>query len=289
MMEFRPLSDLLCRVGESPVWDERRNALFICDIRGPSLHLVDLEGTIRQTWSFNAPVGSMGLADSGRVVIALGRDVVVFDPDNGSMNLLARPPEPETNRLNDGKVGPDGCFYVGGMDTSPRKEPVASLYRVSADGSVERLLQGLQISNGLAWSHDGKRMYHSDTRGPWIDCYSFDPEQGSISERRRFADLNEVTGKPDGGACDQAGDYWCAGVTAGALNQFSQDGDLLASHALPLRAPTMPCFCGPGLHLMAITSISDGLPNLQPNGLDGRVLIGPAPAAGVPVTRMRGV
>jgi sugar lactone lactonase YvrE len=289
MINFEPLADLICRLGESPVWDERRNAVFICDILGQDLYLISLDGALHQKWSFNEPVASLGLAESGRVVMALGRNIILFDPETGHTNLLARTPEPDTNRLNDGKVGPDGRFYVGSMDTRLQRDPIGSLYRISADGSVEQLIGGLQISNGLAWSHDGKRLYHSDSRGPWIDCYSFDPVQGTLSNRYRFADLNDATGKPDGGACDREDHYWCAGVTAGVLNRFSSNGVLVANYELPVRAPTMPCFCGNGLELLVITSLNEGLQSSPKAKLDGRVLIGRAPVAGVPVMRMRGV
>ena len=59
-------------------------------------------------------------------------------------------------------------------------------------------IEGL-VSNGLAFSPDGRTMFHSDSRGPWIDCWDFDPETGAISGRRRFADLDDATGRPDGG------------------------------------------------------------------------------------------
>ena len=143
MMSFRPLGTLRLRVGESPVWDERRDALFACDVLGQSVVLVGLDGDIRGTWSFDQTVGSLGLTESGRLVVALGRDVVLFDPDSGVLAPLARLPEPDTNRLNDGKVGPNGCFYVGSMDDRPDKKPVGALYKVSADGCTERVADGI--------------------------------------------------------------------------------------------------------------------------------------------------
>ena len=286
-LDFRVLAPLGCRVGESPVWDARRDALFLCDVLAPAIHRVGLDGALRGTWRFDRPVGSLGLTESGRLVVALGRDVVVLDPETGALSALASLPEPGTSRLNDGKVGPDGRFYVGSMDDRPVKEPVGALYRVSADGGAERVASGFKVSNGLAWSSDGRRLYHSDSRGPWIDAHDVDPATGRLSGRRRLVDLDDATGRPDGGACDAEGGYWSAGVSAGVLNRFDAEGALVARHPLPVRAPTMPCFCGPGLGLLALTSLSEGLP--PGDGLDGHLLIAEAPVAGVPVTRMEGL
>lgn len=286
-MEFRVLAPLGSRVGESPVWDDRRGALFVCDILAPAIHLVTLDGAVQATWRFDRPAGSIGLTESGRLIVALGRDLAVFDPDTGSLAPLASVPEPESNRLNDGKVGPDGCFYVGSMDDRPEKEPVGALYRVSAHGVVERLASGFRVSNGLAWSPDGRRLYHSDSRGSFIDALDFDPATGGLGERRRFADLDDVSGRPDGAACDAAGGYWSAGVFAGVLNHFAPDGTLAARYPVPVRAPTMPCFCGPDLRLLALTSLSEGLPAGGEH--DGHLLIAEAQVAGTPVSRMVGL
>jgi len=286
MMAFRQLAALGSRVGESPLWDERRGVLFVCDILGPSIHQVALDGSIEREWTFDRTVGSLGLAESGRLVVALGRDIVVFDPETGGIAPLATTPEPETSRLNDGKVGPDGCFYVGSMDDRIEKQPVGALYRVHGSGAIEAVAAGVTVSNGLAWSPDGRRLYYSDSRGPTIDTFAFDPDNGALSDRRRFATLDDATGRPDGGACDSEGCYWSAGVSAGVLNRFSPNGDLVARYPTPARAPTMPCFCGADLTLLVVTSLSAGLPA---TGLEGHVFMAESPVAGTAITRMKGL
>src|SRR3954471_19982588 len=110
--------------------------------------------------------------------------------------LVSLDDEPRTNRLNDGKVGPDGAFWVGTMDDRAAKEPVAALYRVTADGKTERKITGLVVSNGLAWSGDGCMMFHSDSRACWIDRWAFDPETGHIAGRTRLRTLANEEGRP---------------------------------------------------------------------------------------------
>lgn len=286
MMEFKRIEGLQGTLLESPVWDERRGVLFLCDIEAGCIHEVSLtDGPLRH-WDMGDKVGSLGLCDSGRLVVALARAVILFDPDSGArQDLWTGYDEPATSRLNDGKVGPDGAFWVGSMDGREPRQPVASLYRVTAKGATTVIVGGIRVSNGLAWSPDGRAMYHSDSRGVWIDRHDFDPATGALSGKTRIATPTDAEGRPDGGACDVEATYWSAGVSAGMLNRFAPDGALLARVPVPVPSPTMPCFCGAGLGQMALTSLrmaGDDHP------LSGALFLATAPVAGAPVARMKG-
>ncbi len=288
MLEFRLLNDIRCSVGESPVWDDRRRLLFFVDIKAPAIHAVRLDGAELRTWPMPKVVGSIGLGESGRLIVALERTIAVFDPESASLEPLADlPDEPTSNRLNDGKVGPDGAFWVGTMDDRPQKEPRGSLYRVDGRGTVTCAIhRSFLVSNGLAWSGDGRTMFHSDSRGPWIDRYDFDPSTGQASRRTRLATLDDATGRPDGGACDAEGFYWSAGVSAGRLNRFSPDGVLASFCRTPVPAPTMPCFCGDDLKTLVITSLKPDDPAvLSSNPQSGSLFVASSPVAGAPVAR----
>jgi sugar lactone lactonase YvrE len=261
LIEFQLLNDVRCTLGEGPVFDARRNALWFCDIVGKTLHFAALDTGEARAWSFPSEVCSLGVAESGRLVMALRETVGLFDPDREDFAEIARieAGRPET-RLNDGKVGSDGAFWVGTMDDRPDRQPIGALYRVTADGTVEKKVEGLSVSNGLAFSPDGRTMFHTDTRGPWIDRWDIDPVTGAIGNRTRIATLDDATGRPDGGATDAEGCYWSAGISAQVLNRFDRDGKLLASYPVPVAAPTMPCFGGADMRDLFVTNLTDGRP-----------------------------
>lgn len=291
MEQFRCIADLRGQLMESPVWDDRRGVLFACDIDGGKLYAIDLErGPVRE-WHFEAQVPCVGLAESGRLVVALAREIIVFDPETEArQSIWSGFDEPQASRLNDGKVGPDGALWIGSMDGRAKREPISKLYRVTADGRAEVKAEGFAISNGLAWTGDGVTMFHTDSRGPWIDRYDFDVAAGGVSGRRRISEPNEQTGRPDGGACDIEDAYWSAGVSAGVLNRFDRDGSLLQRLSCPVPAPTMPCFCGPDLSLLALTShrlIAQEKLDAAPQS--GSIFLAKAPVRGVKIQRMKGV
>lgn len=256
-MEFVLAADTRCSVAESCLWDAERQRVWYCDIYGGAVHGFTPATGARERLDMGEPVGSLALCRDGRLLVALSSVLVLVDPADARRRAFARIDGMDVHaRLNDGKAGPDGCFWVGSCDERPDKQAIGALYRVRPDGAVERKADGFRCANGLAWSADGRTMYLSDSRGPWIDRCDFDPASGAMAQRRRIAVPDARQGRPDGAACDAAGHYWSAGVSAGCLNCFDRDGRLLASVALPVPAPTMPCFTPAGLF---VTSLRRGL------------------------------
>ncbi len=250
------LDGVRCRLGESPVWDARASCFIWTDIEARVIHRMAWPGREIVTMPMRARVSALGLCESGRLVVGYEDGVGLFDPASGEVSMLAaiEADNPHT-RLNDGKVGPDGALWIGSMDERPDRQPIGALYRVTADGQVERKVGDLKVSNGLAWSPDGRTMFHTDSRSQWIDAWDFDAGTGAISNRRRIATPDDPTGRPDGGACDAEGGYWSAGISAGRLNRWSAEGELLTSVKLPTPHPTMPCFGGPDLRIVLVTSL----------------------------------
>jgi len=259
--------DLDLAIGESPVWDADRNLLWFVDILAPCIHALDPETNRLATYPMPCPVGSIGLASGNRLVVALRTGVHLFDPVSRTLEFLVHPePDMDMNRLNDGKVGPDGCFWVGSMHDSLPRAPTAALYRVTPAGECMQVIGGLKVSNGLAWSPDGGTMYHADSRGAYVQAYDFDPRGGHLSGGRRFATFDESDGLPDGAATDVDGNYWVAGVTAGRITKFAPDGRIVHTFALPTPAPTMPCFGGRDLKTLFITSLRTDRPGIYRMG-----------------------
>ncbi|MCP1199578.1 SMP-30/gluconolactonase/LRE family protein [Notoacmeibacter sp. MSK16QG-6] len=257
--ETEPRCLLDCRnsLGEGPVWDDRRGFLWWIDIKAGVIHWIDPDSLQTGEHRMGEDVGSIGLCNSGRLIVALRQSVILFDPKAGDRDILVRFSDLRRDeRLNDGKVGPDGAFWVGGMHETEidKMQPVSALYRVAPDGSVRKVVDGLKVSNGLAWTPDGRTMYHSDSCAPWLDRWDFDTATGEIGNRTRIAEPSNEVGRPDGAAADSDGRYWSAGVSASRLNIWSRDGELLGSIDLPdLPKPTMPCFGGADMKTIFIT------------------------------------
>ncbi|AFL51125.1 sugar lactone lactonase YvrE [Sinorhizobium fredii] len=280
--ETRRLIDFPMQVGESPSWDERTGDLWFVDILAPAAICLHADGRVDR-YDMPAAIGCLALCESDRVAVALQTGVHILDPKTGSLKLLCDPDggRPDS-RLNDGKVGPDGHFWVGTRDEAVPQTGNARLYRVAPDGTFSCVAENLKTSNGLAWSRDGRRMYHSDSSLQFLQAFEFDAATGAIGRPQRLRDFTAEEGRPDGGATDASGFYWSAGVSAGVLNRLSPEGEIVEVYQMPVGAPTMPCFGGAGLRTLYVTSLaSDRSGHFQA----GTLLAFEASVAGTPVHR----
>jgi sugar lactone lactonase YvrE len=275
--------DLRCELGECCTWDAATGSVLFCDIPAGRIHAWRVADATAATWQLPELVASFGLCRSGRLVVALRDRVAFFDRGSGALTPLAGPlGQPASVRLNDGKVGPDGCFWVGGMDETRIRQPIAALWRITPDGRVERRGEGYKVSNGLAWSADGTMMFHSDTTPGLIEAFDFDRATGDLANRRLLATLRNEDGRPDGAATDAEGCYWSAGNSAACLNRFSPAGAMLAKVPLPVPAPTMPCFADRAIYVTTLRHGKDADTLARHPAMGGLFRL-PAPVAGVPV------
>jgi sugar lactone lactonase YvrE len=291
MTDVTCVLDARAELGECPVWSVEEQALYWIDIRAPALHRLDPATGATATWPMPDRIGSFGLREDGGAVVALRDGFHLFDFDTGKATFLTGPDDmPPGTRFNDGKVSPDGRFWAGTMDEAMLSRPVGVLYRLDPDGGLHRMVDGLIVSNGLAWTADGRTMFHSDSKGQVVWAYAYDPAHGTISNRRVLATPSEEIGRPDGAAADVEGYYWSAGISAGVLNRWAPDGRLARTIPLPCSNPTMPCFGGPDLRTIFVTSLRHDLSAdvLAAKPLSGGIFAVRVDVPGVPVARFRG-
>lgn len=288
--EIRVLTDVVSRTGESPVWDERLRVLYWVDIDGHKLWRWAMQDGAVHDWQFDREVCSLGLTNGREVVLALRDGVFRFDPAHRTLKPLVQPlPDRDAQRLNDGKMGPDGAFWVGAMDERPEKECVAALYRVEANGRWTEVGQRSRVSNGLGFSPDGRWVYHSDSRAAAVVRYAFDPITATVSQAQPWIKMQSEWGRPDGAAVDIDGCYWSCGIDAGRINRFSPDGKLIEVVHLPVSHPTMCCFGGDDMRTVYVTSlIPSAGHDIRRYPHSGCVLYFRADVAGLPANRLGG-
>jgi sugar lactone lactonase YvrE len=241
------------RLGESPVWHPGEQALYYCDIAGHQLLRFEPNSGELRHWQFDTDIASLAPLLNGQLLLAMRDGLSPYDPT--------------VERFNDGKCDPQGRFWVGTI-YEPRDPPRASL-NCFTHGQIEPRVAGLTVCNGLAWSPNGRTIHWSDTKAHTIYAADFDAATGALSRRRVFASfpvkqpghtLDGYGGRPDGAAMDAEGCYWAAMFEGQRLIRLSPDGEVIREVALPVRCPTMPCFGGPDLRTLYITSARENRP-----------------------------
>jgi sugar lactone lactonase YvrE len=240
--------------GEGPVWCISWGGLRWVDmLAGDVLSLAD-DGTIGRRH-----VGSVAAAlrprRGGGAVIAVERGFALEEPDGTLTHLDPVWTDPSV-RMNEGGCDPDGRFWSGSMAYDKRAGG-AALYRLDADGSAHRVLDGVTISNGLEWSPDGSVAYYDDTATGRVDVFDYDTAAG-LTGRRPFV---ELTGgeSPDGLTVDAEGGVWVALNGSGVVRRYGPDGVLDEVVELPTAKVTACTFGGPALDQLFITTSREGM------------------------------
>jgi sugar lactone lactonase YvrE len=253
--DLRVAVDVRCELGEGPIWHPERETLLWVDVYAQVLYEADANGGALRALGFGERISVSALIDETSVAVASAVGLYHVDLVTGERSLFA-PLEEDNPRTqtNDGRVGPDGAFWIGTWADDPIVEGMGSLYRYK-EGAFTRLRSGLTTPNSIAFSPDGRRAYFSDTWDHRILVYPLNPETGApLSEPDLFLDLSDEGLHPDGSVVDAEGCLWNAQFSAGRLARYRPDGRLDRVVELPVTMPTCPAFGGKDLKTMFVTS-----------------------------------
>ena len=237
-----------CAVGEGPLWDDRREILLFVDILGKCIFKADINTGNAERVEVGQMVGCMALCENGDLLLGM-EDGVYRLTDGGSLTLAHQPINIKGTRFNDGKVGPDGCFYLGTTDPDGK----GAFYRL-CDGVLTELFDGCGCSNGLDWTRDGKKMFYCDTPRKMIEIFDFDAQSHTLENRRKFVDIPAALGCPDGFCTDENDSIWLGLWDGGAVLHINCDGSFEKKLEVPAKKASCCAFAGADLDELIITT-----------------------------------
>jgi sugar lactone lactonase YvrE len=243
-------------LAESPVWDARRRSLLWVDIEAGQVHRYRPDTGGDDAIAVGVPVGAVALRRGGGLILAAGRGFALLDEPAGALQW--RWAAARGDRMNDGKCDPAGRFLAGTLSRA-QTPGAAALYRLDPGGRVSTLIEDVTLSNGMGWSPDGACFYFADTHLERVDVMDYDAVTGAVADRRPFADLRDVPGRPDGLTVDADGGVWIAMARAGAVRRYAPDGRLDHVLELPVPKVTSVTFGGPDLADLYVTTSRDGM------------------------------
>lgn len=251
--------DAHAQVGEGPFWHADEAVLYWLDITRSLVHRYDPRTGQNATFDVGQPVGVARPRASGGLVLALRDGFATLDTATGSVEMLAEVErELPRNRMNDGACDSRGRFWAGTMP-SAEDGPTGAVYRLDHDRGVAKMLDKVTISNGIGWSPDDRTMYYIDSPTLGVDAFTYEPDSGSPSHRRRLITIDVPGAVPDGMTVDAEGYLWVALWGGWSVRRFAPDGTLDRVISLPVSQVSACAFGGPDLRDLYITSASANL------------------------------
>ena len=247
--------DTKSELGEGAIWNYKTGELIWVNIKGEILNFYNPKTESNREMFTGQMIGTVVPAESGKVMVALQNGIYSYDPDSGAKKLIVDPEaDKPDNRFNDGKCDPAGRFWVGTMSLVGAKN-AGALYRLDADSTIHKMIDGVGISNGIVWSADKSKMYYIDTPTRKVMGYDYDNETGDISNPKVAVEIPDGIGYPDGMTIDKKDNLWVALWGGSAVACFNpENGELLRKIEVPAKNVTSCAFGGDDLGTLYITT-----------------------------------
>jgi sugar lactone lactonase YvrE len=281
--------------GEGPRWHEGR--LWYSDFYDHAVHAIDLSGNDERIVEVESQPSGLGWLPNGDLLVTSMLDRKLMRWNGSELTTHADLGDQFTWHANDLLVDQQGRAYIGnfGFDFEVflDEQGIEGLFadpdslttvmcRVDPDGTINVASDGLIFPNGMVITPDGKTMIVAETLALRLTAFDIAPD-GSLSNRRVWADLSAHMAAPDGICLDAEGAVWIANALAPRLMRIGEGGVVLDEAETTMN--TYACMLGgpEGKHLFAMsapTSDSRHAP-LERNGAIEVVEVA-VPHAGLP-------
>lgn len=229
--------------------------LWFSDVAGGGVHSFSGDAGVAVRIPHRRGVGGM-VAHSDGGVIVTGRNVAWKSGDATVVLLEGADGE----SFSDLCVDRAGGLLVGGLffdraDGGSVQAP-GRLHHVDAQQRAGAIVGATtDLPNGVAYSPDGRWLYHSDTTAGIVWRYAVDGN--TLMQRTAWVDVG--TRWPDGIAVGEDSSVWIALAHGSAVAGWNADGSVIGEIPMTNVMPTSVSFGGPELAALYVTSAALGL------------------------------
>ena len=234
--------DCHCVTGENPLWHPTEKRLYWTDIPSGHLYRYDPSSGKHEIFYRGGVVGGFTIQTDGTLLLFMAKGAIAVLRDGKLEYVVRELPGEAQARFNDVIADPAGRVFCGTMHDASGKP--GRLYRLDLNGHVTQLLDNIGISNGLAFSHNRKHLFYTDSPARKIYRFDYDVASGNISNHQVFIEVPPGEGMPDGMTIDAEGHIWSARWDGSALYRYTPAGKVERRIEFPAKKVASLTFAG---------------------------------------------
>jgi gluconolactonase len=244
---------------EGPSFDHEGN-LWCVDLPNGRIYRITPDGTFHVMAQYDGWPNGLKFHRDGRVFIADYKNgIMVLDPASGRVTpYLVRANLERFKAVNDLFFAANGDLYFTDQGQTGLHDPTGRLFRVTAAGRVECLLDNVPSPNGLVMNLAETMVYLAVTRGNCIWRVPLRAD-GGVAKVGVFVQMSGGWGGPDGLAMDSQGRLASAQVGMGCVWIVDEFGEpVYRVRSCAGKHTTNAAFGGPDGRSLFITESGSG-------------------------------
>ena len=228
---------------EGPCWHKKTREISCVSIEQKCIYCINHQNGNIRTFETEGQVGCAVVENEEYMIEAEYGGIYRLNTRTGEKKFVVQLNTNLKLRYNDGAIDSAGRFLVGTTGYNCLAEQESALF--SWDGKQGRkLIDGVTISNGIAFSKDDKFMYYVDSPTKKVARYYYDINTGDISFDKDIINLDGES-MPDGICMDIDDTLWVAQWGGGKVSKWNlENGEKIAEVRLPCKNVSSCCIGG---------------------------------------------
>lgn len=240
---------------EGPSFDREGN-LYCVDVAYGRIFRIDSQGQFTLVTQYDGEPNGLKIHKDGRIFVTDYRHgIMVLDPHNGKIEpFFTRPMFERFRGVNDLHFASNGDMYFTDQGQSGLQLPNGRVFRLSANGQLDCLLDNVPSPNGLTFNASETDLLLAVTRANAVWRVRFSQDGRTVAKSGTFIQLSGGLAGPDGLAIDEDDNLFVCHMGLGTVWKFNRLGEPVLRIRSPKGILTSNCaFGGPDRKTLFIT------------------------------------